>query len=1326
MFKFYITLFLSCFVITLYSKPYYFRNINSNNGLSSNSINTIFRDSKGFLWIGTDLGLNRYDGYRIKVFNNNYLDKNSIANNNICNITEDPEHNLWIETLSGYSIFNPHDEHFHNDYSYWLKNKGLANKQIYRIICSDKTTAYIFKDFSTVLYNYENKKSIHLNISQETKFNNGAFDHNGYLWLLDNDFMLYKIDPNSGNIICKSDYLIRKNVNNGWMYIDTLNNLWITYNDNYLVQYNTITSQWREILSQFTQPYSIRCITQYENDICIGTDHGGLCFININTFSIRREIKGINGCFLSDNTITSLFSDDYGILWVGTYKYGIDYYHSLMNSFHTYKINTSTHFNDINCFTEDLKGNLWIGTNEDGLYLKENGQEQYKKVYYCSNIKGTIVSLFSDSKGRVWIGTFMDGLYCYSNNKFKHFSEKEIIDNSVWCIGEDSKKNIWIGTLNHGIYHLDKSGEKFIPSSNNKILENTTIEYLYKKNNLLCFGTSKGICILSDDDKLIKTFEFNKSEDKTLEKNKINSLLQDSNGYYWVCTKGGLAIIDPLLKDYYFFSNKEGIEQIPMHMAIADSHNNIWVSSTKGLYCIQVIDYNNLTDINVQILKYGKEDGLQGNIFNTKAGFLTKDKKIVFGGINGYNMFNPTTIVQKKKIEKFSFTSLYVNNEPIEVNKTINGRILLKEPLINSKEIVLKYNENNIRIEFSTFDLLHPYKYKYEYKLEGFDSGWQNMLEVFPGVSYSNLPSGKYKLFIRTIDQSGLGLTQNIQIGIKVLPPFWRSLQAYLIYIIVLVMIIYYVIRNITLRASLKFKLQQQKLEQKHLKEMSELKVNFFTKLSHELKTPVSLVILPIENLLVQESNWAIKHNLNIVLRNAKKLLFIVNQLLDFRKLEAGEMSFNPMLGDLVSFVKNSTLAFIDMSQSKNIKLSFSSNVDELYIQFDPSKMERIICNLLSNAFKFTSHGGNIDVSILYEENDIDFPVKIKITDNGIGIEKKDINNIFKPFYQVASDASAIGTGIGLSITSDFVQLHNGKIDVKSEVGKGSTFIIELPCNKKDDIKIKATEEKSELIHNSTLTGFSPKKYTLLIIDDNEDFILYLMEALRYDYNILEANNGIAGFEKACKYNPDIIISDVMMPELDGIELCKKLKQEKETSNIPIILLTSSISEHHKIEGLKLGVNIFLNKPFNIDVLKAQISNLLKRQKKDNEDSSIINKLINVDISSNSLDEKLINKVISITTKNLSDSSFGIEQLSKEIGISSVYLNKKISALTGKTSSEFVRSIRIKHGATLLIKSQLSIAEIAYEVGYSEPKYFSKYFKELYGVLPSEYRKNYK
>jgi Signal transduction histidine kinase len=1330
-----IILFLFIFIKPIYCKQY-FRNINITQGLSSNNVNAIYRDQKGYLWIGTNLGLNCFDGYRIKTFYQDPINAKSLNNNYIESIGEDYDGVLWINTRSGFLTFNKNNENFIRDYQKILIKRNIDTKCIRKFISNRNLSAYILENYSVAIYNHVNKATVVIKSNKNINFIAGQFDLNGYLWLLSKQSILYKVNPKTGKIIASFNYLSHEKVDFASVFIDSKNNLWIICNESSLYFYNQAINQWRGFNNQVFNRFPLRAITQNGNNIWIGTDHGGIFMIDIKSFIINQIKKEYNDYSLSDNSITSFYPDNDGLLWIGTYKNGVDYFHSSFKLFNTYKIDGLKFDNDINCFAEDKDGNLWIGTNEKGLYKRNKRTGKYTKIKYNQNTSenGTIVSLLVDSKGRIWIGTYLDGLYCLSSNKYSHYNDTPKygnIDNSIWCLQEDASNHIWIGTLNKGIFKYNDQKDCFTPIK----LKNTksqTIECVFRNNsNKLWFGTSFGIQVISETGNEIKHFSFLRIEDQVSERNYINSIAQDKNGYYWIATQSGLAVLNERNSQYHFFKQEEGLGLNFVYKVIVDDFNNIWVSTSNGLFRIQVLNYGDINNITTQIAKYGKEDGLQDNVFNQKAGYYTKDKIILLGGLNGFNMFNPNKIVVQKRPHRLQFTDLFVNNHRIAIGEEIFGNVLLTHSLSQTEKVELRYDENNIKIEFSALDLLYPKKYKYEYKLDGVDDTWTAIQGLSPYVLYSKLSSGQYLLKVRAIDQSGFGDIQTITLKIEIMPPYWLSWQAYSIYFIIAVLLIGYIIRSRVASATFKYKIQQQEQEKKHLEEISTIKINFFTNLSHELRTPMSLIILPIENIIAKEPEWATKYNLKMVLRNAKRLLFIVNQLLDFRKMEVGEITYNPAVGDLISFVEDVAGSFSDMSQNKNIKYSFFSNVKELYTSFDPFKIERIIFNLLSNAFKFTSNNGTIDVSVLYNNKDL-LPIRIIVSDNGIGIEKEKLPNIFKPFYQIdtQSNIANMGTGIGLSIVNEFVRLHQGKINVETEFGKGTSFIIELPMSKENSVDEELQQQIGNLnyvnkLQKNSAVVSTPKEKTILIIDDNDDFRFYLVQNFRDRYNIIEANNGKVAFEKACRFTPDIIISDVIMPDIDGFKLCSMLKKEATTSHIPIILLTASILDKHKIDGFEVGADSFLTKPFNVNVLQARIINLLDKQK---ELQHAVNNQVDSNTSEiklSSIDESLIEKVIKITDEKLSDSEFGIEELSKEIGMSSVYLNKKISALTGKTTSEYVRFIRMKKAASLLTRTQLSISEIAYEVGYNSPKYFSKYFKEEYKMLPTQYRKNY-
>lgn len=1319
-----LTLSLSIYV-PLYAQ-YSFKNISSANGLSSNSINAIYRDKKGFLWIGTNFGLNRYDGYNVKNFFQNPQDKTSLKNNYINSIDEDFEGLLWINTRGGALVFDPEKECFLHDYQGILMKRGIKEDGMNHVMNRESMSGYILQDSLVYIYSHE-EKLLHRSGFAHKRILYGAFDDKSYAWLIDDSLHIYKIDGKDGNIkgiyTCPFQGISYKQA---CIYVDSGNRLWIVLDKKNLIYYDSTINSWRDFDGQDFTDYPITSVTQVENRICIGTDHGGIYYINRKDFSVSNVRQTTDGQSLSDNVITCLYADSESIMWVGTYKFGVDYTHSSFSLFHTYKVSADHASNDINCFVEDHQGNTWIGTNVNGLYMQAKNSLP-RKIDYNGKEHGTIVSLCFDKKNRLWIGTYLEGLYCYDHGRVKHYMPEHYnIDSSVWSLAVDDNGVLWVGTLNRGLFYFDETLSDFVNAPCGNEL-GRTIEYLFiNDQKQLLVGASYGFFVLTSQGTIQKHAFFDNPSDRIPEKNYINFMSQDKNGYYWVCTQGGLAVYDKQLKNYSFLKKEDGIGQEFVYASLVDHDNNIWVSTSKGLFRVRVNDYRNMADLKVNVESFSKENGLQDNIFNRKAGIITSDKGVMcFGGVNGYNKIYPDLLKKEKMVQNLQFTDLYINNEEIDVGSFSNGRVLLEKSLSYCQSLNLKYNENNLLIKFSSLNLLSPERCKYEYMLEGGDGIWYSLLGKEPYVVYNNLNSGKYKLIIRSADFSNEEAVEEKVLWINIAPPLWLTWQAYTLYALLFLTVIFYVVRNIVKQTTLHLKLQQEQTEKKHIEELSNMKVSFFTNLSHELRTPVSLIISPIETIIAKDPVGADKHNLKMVLRNAKRLLFIVNQLLDFRKIEVGEVSFNPLYGDVVSFLRDTAVSFTDMAQNKNINFSFQSNAKELYMNFDPGKMERILFNLLSNAFKYTSHDGYVKVNIDFKEGR-EKPLLLQVEDSGIGMEQDVLSYIFNPFYQARNQQSflSLGTGIGLSVVKSFVELHHGEILVSSIAEKGTTFSLYFAIGERCDVQNMEENQKTILFKHLHL-NVSPKEKTILVADDNDDFRIYLRENLKEKYNIIEAANGLAAYEKVLRFLPDMIVADIMMPVMTGMELCEKVKSDSRVSHIPILLLTASVSDKFKVDSYQVGANAYLTKPCNVVILEARISNLLSKQTEmEVADTRKPEHETAQSVTFSSINDKVLKDVIRITELCMGDADFSINKLSKEVGMSTVYLNKKVSALTGKTTSEYVRYLRMKKACFLLSKTQKTISEIAYEIGYSMPKYFSKHFKEEFGSLPSEYRKN--
>jgi signal transduction histidine kinase/DNA-binding response OmpR family regulator len=676
-------------------------------------------------------------------------------------------------------------------------------------------------------------------------------------------------------------------------------------------------------------------------------------------------------------------------------------------------------------------------------------------------------------------------------------------------------------------------------------------------------------------------------------------------------------------------------------------------------------------------------------------------------------------------------TDLCVFDKSPQPGEVINNRVLLKTAISDIKEITLKYHENIFSLEFAALNYSNPEKNQYAYKLEGFNNDWLTTDGTHRTVTYTNLDPGKYIFRVKASNGDGVWNEKGTALLVTILPPFWKTIPAFIIYALLVAAILFAARRLTIQRAHMRFQLAQQKKEAERVHELDLLKLKFFTNVSHEFRTPLSLIMAPVEKMLKHTNEPEQKKQYQLIYRNARRLLALVNQLLDFRKLEMRELRLYPSLGDIVSFVKEISYSFTDMAGAKHITFHFATAIPSLQISFDPDKLERILFNLLSNAFKFTPEHGSIQVMLAMQPGDGDNQnmqyVAIEVKDSGIGIPPEDQDKIFERFFQHDVPGSILnqGSGIGLAISKEFVRLHQGIISVASEPGKGTCFTVLLPVNVPiPEPAIGGSEELLEepIEEQPGQPGKAGrKKPVILIVDDNEDIRFYLKDNLRRNYTVYEAVNGAEGWEKTKQHQPDLVITDVMMPVMDGMELCRSIKNDKHTSHIPVILLTARSAAEPKLEAFQVGANDYVTKPFSFEMLQSRIKNLLAQQEAMRK---LFQKQVEVnpsEISITSVDEQFIRQSIETVEINISNPDFSVEDLSRALHMSRVALYRKLLALTGKSPLDFIKTIRLKRAAQLLEKSQFTISEIAYEVGFNNPKYFARTFRKEFGILPSEY-----
>ncbi|WDF80609.1 two-component regulator propeller domain-containing protein [Mucilaginibacter sp. KACC 22773] len=1357
------------------NSQYQFSRLNISNGLSHNQVNCIFKDPKGFMWFGTASGLNRYDGYTFKVFKHDVNNKYSINDDYVTNICEGPGKKLWITTRAGYSFYDPETEQFNNDvwsvvYPFKLPGYPIVSKTLHNgngdfwFLCPD-SGLYRYNELkktATRYYHHQNS-SPSLYSSFVTDI---AQDASGNIWLAYDDGVVELFDVKRNAITYHTDIFKKAANNKGRNYsitIDSDGDLWV-FNpniDSRAYYYSPRTGRFRQIAKESSEtPLTSNIITNIiqadDGLMWISTDHGGINILDKKsgkiTYLLNREDDAKS---LAQNT-ASVYKDNTGIMWARTLREGVSYYHKNIIRFPLYRHFASdprsVTFEDVNKFVEDKNGNLWIGTNGGGLiyFDRKTGRFiQYKHDPANPNSLSSdiIVSLCIDHDQQLWIGTYFGGLDHFDGKKFIHYKHNDkvptsIADDRVWNILEDSSNRLWIGTFDNGLEIFDRSKNIFYhPFGQTEIRCPYTAALFEDKRGDIWVAGYFGI------DKILKNgrgvIHYNKknNDPNSLIGDNINSITQDSHGLMWIATRDGLSILNPETNRFISLTKKEGLPDNQVLNVLEDNRGAMWLSTSKGLGRITLQPGNGTYKFEFE--NFDETDGLQGREFSINAALKTNKGELVFGGSHGFNIFDPLSIHPNIDEPKLIFTGFQLFNKSIAANEIVDGHIILSKAISATQEITLNHSENVFTIEFAALNFFNPNKITHQYMMEGFDKGWLTADNATRKATYTNLDAGNYTFNVRAIGQEGKWEPIHIKLKIKVLPPFWKSTLAYVIYLFLIAGTLLFIRRRGIQKIRREFiaekekqeaklLIEQERQEVKRMLELDQLKTKFLTNVSHEFRTPLSLIMAPVDKMLI-DADKERGEQLNMIRRNAKRLLNLVNQLLDFRKMEVQELRLHARSGDIVSFIKEMSYSFSDIAEKKHIGFVFDSEIENLVINFDHDKIERIIFNLLSNAFKFTPEGGHVSVLLSTKQTPGQQMLEIKVIDTGIGIPTDKKDKIFERFFQNDIPGSMVnqGSGIGLSITKEFVKLHNGEIYVESEPGQGSYFTILLPVHLTaeaegqwpDDgfnlAELSGTDEQALQQPGGVAAA---KKLTVLLVEDNEDFRFYLKDNLNDFFHIVEAANGKEGWQKTLALHPNLVVSDISMPEMNGIDLCRKIRNDKRTSHIPVVLLTAITGEEQQLKGLETGANDYLTKPFNFEILLSKLKNILAIQQDMRKTYQKQLDAKPTDVVPESFDEAFIKKALLIIEKNIDNADFSVEELSSELCVSRVTLYKRALTLTGKSPVELVRSIRLKRAAQLLENSQLTISQISYKVGFKSQKYFVRSFKAEFNCLPSAYQ----
>ena len=1341
-----------------------FKHITSKDGISQSEIYAFCEDSRGYMWIGTLDGLNRYDGYEISVFNIESNNPNSLPNNTIRSITEDAYGRVWIGTDNGICYYDPEDEliypiHFSGDRAQTnFTIHSLSSQKEYLLLGTNEglfQIEIIEEDMSQVKISKKNKVTInalpHLDgiIGENIPILKILDNEDGSYWLL-NYLNIFRIKYSQSG---KQGTIIEVPTNGMLgefrsMIKDENNHLW-AISRLQVFRYNYINKKMDTIVvagKEINQRFSSIAIDKNSN-IWIGTLDNGLFYmqnkqIKKNEPSFQHIHHNlINERSLNSNLIYSLYVSRNNLLWVGTIGSGVNIFNPEQKEFNHYNVQSvklkNTNF--VRSVYADDNNTIYAGLHGSGLHKINRKTGEITKIGFGTE---NVYHITKFRENKLFIGS-TQGISIYDIDENSVTPLNINTQGGVFYIEKSNENIFWVATFS-GVVRLEINDGEIINTkhyndkSNPALSHNNCRVFLYDAStNELLIGTEGGglnVMQLNNEDLPISVEAYQKKENQnSISNNYVRALYKTRNNTIWVGTFGGLNQMkkDSLTGEIHFkaYTQNNGLPNNMIQFITEDEMGYIWLGTNNGL-----VKFNPEND---QILLFTQDDGLQSNEFSEHTVYKSPQGEIIIGGINGINTFYPQNIALSKLIPNILITNFYLQNEQIKANKKVGRNIPLKKSISLTDSIFLLPDQNNIRFDFSAMLFSNPLKVKYKYKLEGFDENWNVTDATMRNAKYTNLPHGRYNFKVTASNSDGTWSDETREIAIRIKTPFALTWFAFILYAVILILVFLYFSYFSIIRQTTKNKLFLEHEHNHKIQELNQMRTRFFINVSHDLRTPLTLISDPVNNILENNNiSRDTREKLNLIKRNVKRLNYLVEQVLDVRKAESGTLKPKLKQQDIVAFIRNELLHFEYAIKKKGLKFNLNCPEDRLIVSFDEGMMSKVIFNLISNSIKFTSVG-SISLSIgkitnpgngMNKGQDV---IQIEVKDTGKGIPDDYQSKIFDRFYQ---DANTVGKGygIGLSHCKDLIEAHSGKIEVESTLGEDTCFRITLPIAQNvlnnsntpsltetshEDIHVIVDQEENISSNLATLENANK----VLIVEDNLDMRNYIKINLQQEYHIIEAEDGADGLKKAEEHIPDLIVSDIMMPNMDGIEFCKNIKTSISTSHIPVILLTAKVSQESKYEGIETGADDYIPKPFEMEYLVIRIRNLLQiretLRKKFQKSLSFEPKAVSV----TSIDEKFLTKLIEILEAAIPDFDFPVNAIEEQLGMSHSTFYRKVKSLTGNSAKEILQEMRMKRAYQISSENKgLRINELAYMVGFSNAKYFSKCFKERFGILPSE------
>lgn len=1286
-----------------------FHAVSSSNELSSMKINKIIEDRSGMLWISTPMGLNYYDGYAFRLFPNEDLCYDTyIADHGISNIQEDDKGNLWLRINKKSVYFDVNKEKL-TELPIEIPNnidKRFTNK-LFHIDSSGRL--WLVGEKGLLCYSPDYQLLKHHEISLSGDLDNVRIgDGDNKLYISDSSGNIHIVDETGIHQLHIPESLKSDDQCNEILLAG--NQLWIAgRNAKSINVYDVNTKEWTlvDLPSNLSKSNSIRVLaTDKEKNIWIATDHEGIFVYNPfqRNFTEHYQPEHYskqNG--IPSNNVSAILFDNHNNLWVGFDKHGLRVSpYTSRGIYESFK----PELGDISSILTDRNNITWIGTDGHGLFATGPETTALTKLPIPDI---SIMALIEDQSGRIIVGTYNHGIYIIDENKnIRHLSVSNgsIPNDMAWFLNEDREGKIWVTSSLSDAYIIypDGSTKVIKYKSGDPIYALSTF---YEGGDSIFIGTGYGLSAFN-----IYNFNYgdphltNRKGDVTFKENHVCSIYKDSDNILWMGHQNGLTAWNLNTDSIYYISKDKGLDRC-ISLITEDDQRRIWIGTNSGLFCIvksRSADNKMIFDVRA----FYETDGLRNNYITRQAYTKMNNGDIIFGSVDGYTTISPQILYSPQaNPTPIYFTGLKKNNEYVKVDSVYDG-FCIDKSIRFLKSLRLKNDVSNLTIEFASSDIVNNHEKWYAYKIKNQhekDPEW--VVTRDNSITISHLKPGKYSLIVKPYNGSGdLSSEEGATLEIIVDRPLLLQWWAIVCYVIILLIIV-------VLWIKLQKKRHLKRLTNQAERYLEESKLRFFTNVSHDLRTQLTLVLSPLQLLEKEKLSGEIKNKVGDIRHNAEILLDQINSILDFRKLDVGSETQNVRTCEVAPFVKEIFSRFESYAQNRDMEYTLNMKDCDCYLTLDFDKVAKILTNIISNAFKYTPKGGKIEVSVsVCNDETLNKDMIISVADNGKGIRDEDKLRIFERFFQADHSNATSGSGIGLHIVKEYANIMNGSVSVEDNNPKGSVFTIRIPS--KHSGNNENEEQVNDVEHQSTI----------LFVDDNENLRQMVKEGLSPYYNVIVASDGKEALEKMQTNEVDIVVSDVMMPEMDGQELCKAIKSDINLSHIPVILLTARTADIHRKEGLELGADDYLTKPFNFDILRLRIDKFIELTR-DNHKSFHNHIEINPsEITISSLDADLMDKALKIVEENISDSDFSVNTLSDKLAMSRSNLYKKIMALTGSGPSDFIRIIRLKRACQLLEKSDLRVSEIAFMVGFNSPKRFTANFKTEYGITPSEYQQN--